>query len=68
MSKRSIITASIIALAAPIAASGETSIEGAVTLGLSYVFLRFPCKKEAAARHFLYAGQRRRLDRVGLGL
>jgi len=36
MSKRSIIAASIIALAAPIAASGETSIEGAVTLGYSF--------------------------------
>jgi len=35
---------------------------------LSYVFLRLPCNKGAAARHLIYAGQRRRLDRVGLGL
>jgi hypothetical protein len=35
---------------------------------LSYLFLRLPCKKGAAARHLIYAGQRRRLDRIGLGL
>jgi len=30
---------------------------------LSYDFPRFPCKKGAADRHLIYAGQRRRLDR-----
>lgn len=35
---------------------------------LSHVFLRLPCKKGAAARHLIYAGQRRRLDRIGPGL
>ena len=35
---------------------------------LSYVFLRLPCEKGAAARHLIYAGQRRQLDRDSLGL
>jgi len=41
---------------------------GVVKMAPYNAFLRLPCKKGAAARHLIYAGQRRRLDRIGLGL
>ncbi len=36
---------------------------GIAMVRLSYDIPRFPCEKGAADRHFIYAGQRRRLDR-----